>query len=219
MSSAQAIRFIACAFLLVTLNSCLINVGKTSSEYTAEQLRPLLNSERIELIFGSYGIDVLESNSSIRVSSLYSQRDHQKKTRTFSVVQYPAVIDPLFSAEHDAILAGQSIGLVFKQNGWTIDKRNQYFGLLDANDNYSRAYALFGNIAHAKLAIHIYGFYIQKDDAEFLYATIAEVHHPDYLSLKDLQEIYQQGFDQHTTKTDPVLILLETVKNKMKRQS
>lgn len=37
-----------------------------------EQLRPLLNSERIQACFGSYGVEVLVQQGNLRISSLYS---------------------------------------------------------------------------------------------------------------------------------------------------
>ncbi len=37
-----------------------------------EQLRPLLNSERIKRCFGSYGVEVIEQQGNLRISSLYS---------------------------------------------------------------------------------------------------------------------------------------------------
>lgn len=37
-----------------------------------EQLRPMLNSERIQACFGSYGVEVLEQQGNLRISSLYS---------------------------------------------------------------------------------------------------------------------------------------------------
>jgi hypothetical protein len=37
-----------------------------------EQLRPLLNSERIQACFGSYGVEVLQQQDNLRISSLYS---------------------------------------------------------------------------------------------------------------------------------------------------
>ena len=48
------------------------------SAAVAEQPRELLNSERIEQQFGSYGIDVLESDAEMRVSNLYSLSGQQK---------------------------------------------------------------------------------------------------------------------------------------------
>jgi hypothetical protein len=42
----------------------------------------ILNSERIEQTFGSYGIDVIASDALLRVSNLYSRHDGEKITRT-----------------------------------------------------------------------------------------------------------------------------------------
>src|SRR5690606_34722880 len=59
--------------------------------------RELLNSERIERRFGSYGIDVLQSDGRYRVSNLYSVHDGAKICRTFAVVAYPARPDSRYA--------------------------------------------------------------------------------------------------------------------------
>ena len=47
--------------------------------------RELLNSERIAQRFGSYGIEVLESDGRVRVSNLYSNEQGGRICRTFAV--------------------------------------------------------------------------------------------------------------------------------------
>ena len=151
------------------------------------ELRPLLNSERIAMEFGSYGIDVLESDARVRVSNLYSVHQGTKICRTFAVVQFPGLIKNAYSVEHEAIFSGQSIGAVFAQHGWTIEKINRYFGVLHSTD---RVAGLMGEIAPQPLAVHLYDFKVSKPGTSLIYASIAEVHHPDYLSVADLQRIY-----------------------------
>jgi hypothetical protein len=41
-----------------------------------------------------------------------------------------------------------------------------------------------------ELALHIYVLQAAQGDVAFDYALIAEVHHPDYLSLRDVRRIY-----------------------------
>ncbi len=151
------------------------------------ELRPLLNSERIAMEFGSYGIDVLATDARVRVSNLYSVHQGTKICRTFAVVQFPELIENAYSVEHEAILSGQSIGAVFAQHGWTIEKINRYFGVLHSTD---RVAGLMGEIAPQPLAVHLYDFKVSKPGTSLIYASIAEVHHPDYLSVADLQRIY-----------------------------
>jgi hypothetical protein len=148
---------------------------------------PLLNSERIEQRFGSYGIDVIESGGDVRVSNLYSLESGRKVCRTFAVVLYPHDVDPRYAAEHAAILAGGSIGAVFKEHGWTVTKRNLYFGTLGTTPKVAD---LMHDVSGRPLAVHVYGLYVTRGDMTLPYATIAEVHHPDYLSLPAVREIY-----------------------------
>lgn len=143
-----------------------------------------LNSERIEKKFGGYGIDVLYNSATLRVSNLY---DAKKITRTLAIVDYPKVIDSSFSKEHQMIVQGGSIGSVFKTHGWKIEKQNIFLGEFYPSTNYSRLYALMGNIPPSTLSIWIYVFYIRKNEKTFPYAIISEIYHPDYLSLTDLK--------------------------------
>ncbi|WP_299550320.1 hypothetical protein [Seonamhaeicola sp.] len=150
----------------------------------------LLNSERIKMAFGSYGIDVLKKNSKLRVSNLYSLHDDKKITRTFAVVRYPERIDSMFLKEHTKILDGESIGRVFKEGQWKIEKQPFLFGAISASPDYVKVYNLMGHIMPSELAIYIYGFNVKKGDKSYHYATISEVYHPDYLTLTDLKTIY-----------------------------
>ncbi len=149
--------------------------------------RPLLNSERIAEDFGSYGIDVLSADDGVRVSSLYSLQGEIRICRTFAVVRYPHEIDAELSLAHQAILAGQSIGAVFTQRGWAVEKLNRYFGVIPSSE---RVAGLMGGLAPQPLAVHIYDLFVSQAGRALLYATIAEVHHPDYLTLDQLRGIY-----------------------------
>src|ERR1044072_7114553 len=80
--------------------------------------RELLNSERIEAKFGSYGIEVLEQNALRRVSNLYSGSGGEKPCRSSAVVPSPPQIDEAVATEHAAVLAGGSLGAVFVAAGW-----------------------------------------------------------------------------------------------------
>ena len=149
--------------------------------------RELLNSERIEQRFGSYGIDVLHSDARYRVSKLYSIHNGGEICRTFAVVMYPEQVDERFAAEHAEIVAGGSIGAVFSRRGWTVTKRHLYFGELAATE---RVAGLMHTARGEPLAVHVYELGVSRGDVSSDYATIAELHHPAYLELADLPAIY-----------------------------
>jgi hypothetical protein len=169
--------------------------------------RELLNSERIERQFGSYGIDVLQSDGRYRVSNLYSVHDGERICRTFAVVLYPERIDPLFAAEHAEIVAGGSIGAVFASHDWVVTKRHLHFGELRST---SKVAALMHAAEGEPLAVHVYVLGVSKGATSLDYATISEVHHPDYLSLTELPGIY--GSPAAPPQADPFLrdVLAET---------
>lgn len=151
----------------------------------------VLNSERIERRFGSYGIDVLASEAGLRRSSLYSASGESRTCRTYSVVRFTDEPDSSYSPEHTKVLAGNSLGAVFKANGWRIHKQTLHIGSLDIGEENSSIAELMELTGNRSLALHIYQLLLAKGDHIFEYATIVEAHHPDYLSESDLLGIYQ----------------------------
>jgi len=184
---------------------------------TEPQVSELGNSDRIRLKFGSYGIEIVESGARIRVSNLYSTTGGVKTNRTFAVVMLPDVIEPAFSKEHDAIINGQSIGIVFKGHGWKIEKHHQYVGELDVGPDFSAVHSVFGDIGEVQPVIHVYSLLIKKDNKQFHYASIAEVHHPDYLGLEDLRAIFGKEFDGRLEMDRDTADFLRIVNSKMRR--
>ena len=80
----------------------------------------LLNSERIDQQFGSYGIDELASEAGLRRSSLYSIHNGKRICRTYAVVRFVDNPDSSYGQLHAKVLAGNSLGEIFKSNGWSI---------------------------------------------------------------------------------------------------
>jgi len=182
---------------------------------TETQVSELGNSDRIRLKFGDYGIEIVENEVRIRVSKLYSTTDGVRTNRTFAVVMYPEVIEPAFGKEHEAIIGGQSIGIVFRENGWQIEKHHQYIGELEIGSDFSAVHSVFGDIGEVRPVIHVYSLLIKKDNAQFHYASIAEVHHPDYLVLDDLRAIFGEAFDGSLEKDQDTIGFLKIVETKM----
>jgi hypothetical protein len=150
----------------------------------------LLNSERIAEAFGSYGVDVIQSNSEGRVSSLYSVSGDDKITRTFAVVRFSGPVRRAFASEHAQVEAGQSLGSVFKTAGWEIEKINIFVGEMEIPAKYGLLSELMQIDLPKFLAAHVYQVAIRKDGRSYDYATIVELHHPDYLSAVDLGALY-----------------------------
>ncbi len=146
-----------------------------------------LNSERIEAVFGNYGIEVLEEGDGVRVSNLYSTAGGERTCRTFAVVRYSAAMDEAVRAEHAAILAGGSIGAVFAAAGWNVRKTHLRYGERAAS---SRLAALMKIASGTPLAEHVYALDVEKDGRVVEYAALVEIHHPDYLTVAELATIY-----------------------------
>lgn len=150
----------------------------------------LLNSKRIEQQFGSYGVEVLASEAGLRRSGLLSYDGDTATCRTYAVVQFADQLDERYDDAHSRVLAGNSIGATFQEDGWDIRKHTLYIGtvrLPGAATEIGRLMRLTG--AH-DLALHVYQLVIARDDIELEYATIMEAHHPEYLVEADLLETF-----------------------------
>ena len=150
----------------------------------------LLNSERIERQFGSYGIDVLASEAGVRRSSLYSLSEDGQTCRTYAVVRFTKELDSSYGPLHAKVLAGNSLGKVFKENGWSIHKQTLHIGEFVVAESATDIIQLMQLADDQTLALHVYQLLLAKDERVFEYATIIEAHHPDYLSRDDLLDIY-----------------------------
>ena len=167
--------------------------------------RELLNSERIGTEFGSYGIEVLEQSSELRVSNLHSGLAGATTCRTFAIVRYPAQVDAAVRTEHAAIVAGGSIGATFAARGWQVRKTHLHYGERTAS---AKLAALMHIEAGTPLAEHVYVLDVVKDGRAIEYAALVEIHHPDYLRLDELAPIY--GPSNDTQRPELVATLLAT---------
>jgi len=198
---------------MLATNTAISNQGEALAG--ENHISDLANSDRIRLKFGNYGIEVIENDLRIRVSNLFSTDTGVKTIRTFAVVMYPAEIETAFEKEHESIIDGQSIGIVFKEHGWQINKHHHYIGELDAVSDCSAVRAVFGDIGSIKPVIHVYSLNIRKGKAGFHYASIAEVHHPAYLGLEELKAIYTNELDGTLVKEQDTIDFLKIVESKM----
>lgn len=159
-----------------------------------------LNSERIEKRFGSYGIEVLASEAGLRRSSLYSADKGFRTCRTYAVVRFTDKPHTSYRPEHAKVLAGNSLGEVFKANSWKIHKQTLHIGSLNLEPANSGVSKLMRLSTPRRLALHVYQLLLAKDNQIFEYATIAEAHHPDYLPESELLTIYPYDDSESLSK-------------------
>ena len=168
-----------------------------------------LNSERIKERFGSYGIEVLSHESGIRRSSLYSIDADSKICRTYAVVRFVDESTPRVAAAHADILAGRSIGATFKSTGWHIGKVTLHVGSISLDDSEHEIGDLMQINGAAELGVHAYQLVLEKNSQTIDYATIVETHHPDYMSLPELEKLYGDSIE--TQLNDEELRKLSTL--------
>jgi len=149
----------------------------------------LLNSERIEQRFGSYGIEVLAQDASGRRCSLFSTENGEQTCRTYAIVQFvdPAIAE--LGAAHTAVLSGQSIGTTFKATGRKISKTTIHVGQVAVVAQHAIGQFMHLNVP-ADLGLHAYRLMLEQDSQSIHYATIVEAHHPSYLNRSELLELY-----------------------------
>jgi len=149
-----------------------------------------LNSDMIRDTFGNYGVEVLSENDSRRTSSLYSSQGKFKTTRTYAVVEYTGRPRQAYASEHEKILSGASIGSTFRDAGWDIRKQQLFIGELEVPATYGKLAEMMEIALPQTLATHQYLFIISRDETSFNYATITEIHHPEFLTVIGLKELY-----------------------------
>ncbi len=152
-----------------------------------------LNSERIEDRFGSYGIEVLSHEAGVRRSSLYSLEGVTRVCRTYAVVHFQDESTARVAEAHADVLAGQSIGTTFKTSGWQIRKATLYIGTISLDASKHGIGELMQLDGEVDLGIHAYQLILEKESQSIDYATIVHAHHPDYLSIDELTELYGEG--------------------------
>jgi hypothetical protein len=161
-----------------------------------------LNSERIEKRFGNYGIDVLASEAGLRRSSLFSYDGDTAICRTYAVVEFAEQLDERYNEAHSRVLAGDSIGATFREDGWGIRKKTLYIGSIRLQDESSELARLMHLSGEHDLALHIYQLVLVREDLELGYATIMEAHHPDCLAVTDLPGIFEYDTESPVSEED-----------------
>ncbi len=162
----------------------------------------VLNSERIEQRFGSYGIDVLASEAGLRRSSLFSYEGDHTTCRTYAVVQFAEDADTGWNDAHSRVLAGDSIGETFKEGGWDIRKNTLYIGTIRLPESRTEVGDLMRLSGAHDLALHIYQLVLVRGAKELEYAMILEAHHPEYLTVNDLLGIFTHEAAEPISRSD-----------------
>lgn len=150
----------------------------------------LLNSDRIRQRFGNYGVEVVSQDENVRRSSLYSTHSGKHVCRTYAIVVFDQPVRGDISATHDSILAGSSIGSTFRESGWSIEKETLFIGSISSAQASVDLRGRMRLAGDKGLAMHVYRLLLARGGRSLAYATIAEVHHPDYLSEAGLRELY-----------------------------
>lgn len=168
---------------------------------------PLLNSEQIEARYGSYDVRVLQQDEHIRVSSLASRHGEHWITRTLAITRFAAP-HAAIAEETQLVRAGGSIGTTFKAAGWQIEKQTIYSGEFETALQMSVVERLMAIELPARLALHAYRFDVRRGGESHTFATIFELHHPDYISVAELQRRYGANTEHRSNKTASLLSLV-----------
>ncbi len=193
--------------LLSVLPFCGIYAAPEVTQETAQLLIPKLNSDRIAHFFGSYGVETIPMTSSpfgeCRVANLYSKDGEDKIMRTLAIVDFKQPVHESLQQVHKDIIAGKSVGIALRDDGWKIDKVPVYFGSVDLSPALK---AWMHENKDDRAAVHIYQLNVSKESSkeQLHYCTIIEVHSPQYLDEKWLQALYADQFADHQGSTKEV---------------
>ena len=147
--------------------------------------RHSVNSERIKARFGSYHVQVLYQDAATRLASLCSRHDAVDICRTLAVTLF-ANPTPAALAEADALIReGDSIGSTLAQAGQHLSREIIAEASVPCGDAFI---ALTGQTVKRgdPLSLRLYRLDAGPDPEALLpYATIAEAHHPEHISVSD----------------------------------
>ena len=158
-----------------------------------------LNSQKIESRYGSYTVEMLASDGLTRQSALSSDSGSGKVCRTFAITRFTDTADALGLDSQQKILEGASIGATLKQDGFSILKATIYVGSIEIDRAAHPVLGLMRLEVPATLALHIYKLSIEKNGDALEYATISEMHHPDYLDEDDVRDLFPVDADRLAT--------------------
>ena len=163
-----------------------------------EKMRGLLNSQRIKLIFGNYGVELLLQEDSVRISNLHSNG----VMRTCAIVHFSLPVPSWLQDTHKKIYNGGTIGQMIKDDGFELTKVDTYFGITELPKIVQEKMKTDEESA----AVHIYQLAVKdpKTSESRIYCTITEIHSPLYLTLGDLQQLSLEGTKQYNVITEPV---------------
>jgi hypothetical protein len=95
--------------------------------------------------------------------------------------------------------------------GWEVRKSHLSYGTRAATP---RLAALMRVAVGTPLAIHVYALDVAKGGRTLEYAALVEIHHPDYLTSKQLGEIY--GPADEAARPGLVVALLATAEERVR---
>lgn len=150
---------------------------------------PLLNSERIERCFGSYGVQVIDPVDHLRVARLYSLESGARVCRTLALTAFVVDLPPTLDPAMEKIRAGSSIGATLKSMGWTVGKQTIEVTRVKAGNRFRELSGLITLPQGTIIATHLYRLVAGRAGESHVVARIAEMHHPDYMTLADLERI------------------------------
>ncbi len=150
----------------------------------------LLNSERIRKRYGSCSIRVLDQHDGLRRTGLFSSEDGQETCRTFATVRFATEIPEELEATHATITAGASIGFSLAASNLPIIRRTLGIRTVRLDHPADSWIELMRIDLPATLAAHVYQLDLARGSTAAPYATIAELHHPVYLTEAALRAAY-----------------------------
>ncbi len=145
-----------------------------------QKMQGLLNSQRIQLLFGQYDVEVLFQDDGLRITNLNSNG----VMRTCAIVHFASSVPDWLQQTHNKIYNGGSIGQTIKEDKFQLTKKDSFLGVTDLPEFAKLKMETEENSA----AVHIYQLMVShpKTAETVMYCTITEVHSPQYLTVGDL---------------------------------
>ena len=141
-----------------------------------------MNSDQIKAKFGNYHIQVLRQSKLTRVANLYTEHDKVKICRTLAVTRFSQPTAESLLLVDEIIRQGNSIGTTFIRQGFTVTKALAAEAVTYAGRKFEEL-CCSSIDSRALIYVGLYQLNVSASDGQKQpYATIAEAHHPEYIS-------------------------------------
>ncbi|MEO0998759.1 MAG: hypothetical protein AAFX58_14680 [Pseudomonadota bacterium] len=171
------------------LASVVAGLGCSLADGDDPAARVPLNSDMILARYGSYRVEVLHQDETLRLAALVSDSGSISTARTLALVAFERPLPAELAAADAAIRGGASLGSTLREFGFDVVKTHCHVGAIVLAEGHP-AFSRLRLTRAEPVAVHSYDLVARDAAGARRYARITEMHHPDYLNERDVVTLY-----------------------------